>query len=62
MRNVKGEERHREGQLSRLFEDRIGPKLRQYYAGIAQQPVPPRLLDLISELEEKERRCQRDAD
>jgi hypothetical protein len=59
---MKGEERHHERQLGRLFEDRIGPKLRQYYAGVAQQPVPPRLLDLLCELEEKERRSLRDTD
>ena len=54
MGKFRAEESRREHQFSRLFEVRIGPKLRQYYAGIVQQPVPPRLLDLLRELEEKD--------
>jgi hypothetical protein len=38
--------------LDRDARDRIGRELRALYAGLARQPIPQRLIDLLGQLDE----------
>ena len=40
--------------LDRAAQQRIGERLRRLYEGLADAPVPDRLLDLIGQLEDKQ--------
>lgn len=40
--------------LDKSIQTAIGTRLRAYYEGIEREPIPPRLLELLNMLKEKE--------